>query len=63
MIYLPYSLYPLPHDMDIYSYHEGEEKERGASALLRHPRYGFKYFKGERLISKSLQPSLDSRVK
>jgi len=31
--------------MDIYSYHEGEEKERGAGAPLRHPRHGFKYFK------------------
>ena len=41
-VYLPYPLYPLPHDMDIYSYHEGEElKKRGAVAPLGHSRYGF----------------------
>jgi len=27
--------------MDIYSYHEGEDKVRGAVAPLKHPRQGF----------------------
>ena len=38
--YLPHPLCPPLHDMDIYSYHEGEEKERGASAPLKRPALG-----------------------
>ena len=34
IIYLPHPLNPPLHDMDIYSYHEGEIKKGGLAPLL-----------------------------